>query len=176
MRPSPLQAAIALPLLIGTALFGYVHHAHTLQMARLSLLAKERGLSDVLSPPVQESWPRTLDSQVLDAMSTRVAEVVVARLQERQDVQVEGSLANTEASQPTPLSGKQEEALHSAHRIVDQAVRAGQLTQEAAMELRRLHAEVGPNPEYRDVVQKIIVAINLGKLTPPSPNAALWMP
>jgi hypothetical protein len=171
---SLVTATTALPLLLGGALFGYVHHTHTIQMARLELLARTLSTSPV---PAQDV-PRAarLDSWMVDQLSRSVAEAVTARLGQSRAEESASPLPSPEAAEPASLSAKQKEALSNAHRLVDSAIGQGQLSQDVADELRRLRAEAGSGPEYQEIVQKIVVAINQDKLTPPSPNPALWMP
>lgn len=176
-------AAWAAWAVVGTGLVGAQRGQLLEQQARLERL--ERTVSELRAsrPPVgapREGMPSPaladaparestgtpgLSEQQLDALSSRVAALLVARQSE----------AGTDpASKPhVMLASEHQAALQHSQAVLEEVLARGRLSQEDVLRLRREMAPLEGTPEADALRKRLVVALNLGQVVPDDPSVPL---
>jgi len=74
---------------------------------------------------------------------------------------------------PPPDRAEQEGRFEEATALVDASLASGVLRRDDVFALRRLHAGLGPSPEYLAQLSRLVLAINAQQLVPEDPDHPL---
>jgi hypothetical protein len=175
--------AVAIWAVVGTGLLGAQRSRLLEQEARLEGL--ERTVSELRAsrPPVgapREGMPSSaradapardvagtsgLSEQQLDALSSRVAALLVARQSEA---------GADPASKPHLMPASEHQAaLQHSQALLEEVLARGRLSQEDVLRLRREMAPLEGTPEAEALRKRLVVALNLGQVVPDDPREPL---
>ncbi len=103
--------------------------------------------------------------QQLEALSSRVASLLVARQSEA---------GADPASKPRlMLASEHQAALQQSQALLEEVLARGRLSQEDVLRLRRELAPIEGTPEAEALRKRLVVALNLGQVVPDDPGEPL---
>lgn len=106
-----------------------------------------------------------LSEQQLEALSSRVAALLVARQSEA---------GADPASKPhVMLASEHQAALQHSQALLEEVLARGRLSQEDVLRLRREMAPLEGTPEAEALRKRLVVALNLGQVVPDDPREPL---
>ncbi len=117
------------------------------------------------APARDEAGIPTLSEQQLEALSSRVAALLVTRQSE--------AGADPSSKPQLMLASEHQAALQQSQALLEEVLARGRLSQEDVMRLRRELAPLEGTPEAEALRKRLVVALNLGQVVPDDPREPL---
>jgi hypothetical protein len=135
-----------------------------LRASRPSVGAPHEGMAPSAAragaPARDEAGTPVLSEQQLEALSSRVAALLVARQSEPGATRL-------------MLASEQQAAVQRTQAVLEEVQARGRLSQEDVLRLRRELAPIEGTPEAEALRKQLVVAINLGQVVPDDPRELL---